>query len=183
MRSARSFQILGPLLRATAQGDQEAFSNLYRLTSTKLFRICASILPDEAEARDALQDVYLQVWLNACKYDEAKASPITWLATLARNRALDRLRIRRPMPRSDAEFWDVPCEAPPILEALITSQEQEQLALCLKELDAQSETLIRGAFFKGATHCELAQQQSLPLGTVKGKVRRGLLRLRALLQG
>ncbi len=81
----RSYRVLGPLLRATALGNEAAFADLYRLTSKKLFGICIRILPEQAEANDALQDAYLQVWIKACHYDETKASPITWLATVARN--------------------------------------------------------------------------------------------------
>lgn len=91
--NARSYQILGPLLRATADGDANAFAELYRLTSGKLFNVCVSILPDKADADDALQDVYIVIWCKASMYDETKSSPITWLARLARNCTIDRSRI------------------------------------------------------------------------------------------
>ena len=184
MQNGRSYQVLGPLLRATADGDEVAFADLYKLTSRKLFRICVGILPDEAEAHDALQDAYLQVWIKACQYDEARASPITWLATLARNRALDRFRVRKPIPilNFDRESRKVLCEDAGALEVLIERQEHERLELCLRELDARFQDPIRGAFLTGATHREVADNQAVPLGTIKSRVRRGLLILRARLQ-
>jgi RNA polymerase sigma-70 factor (ECF subfamily) len=140
-----------------------------------------SILPNKDDADEALQDVYLLIWRNAGKYDEVKASPITWLATLARNRTLDRLRVKR-VTSEDLRHEIAPAAVPAILDVLIARQEQERLTVCLGELEDRSQVAIRGAFYTGATHGELAIREAVPLGTMKSRVRRGLRTLRARLQ-
>ena len=180
--NARSYQILGPLLRATADGDEDAFAELYKLTSGKLFSVCVSILPDKADADDALQDVYIVIWCKAFMYDETRSSPITWLARLARNRAIDQSRISKPaLPDEEDQAeskLDELDESPDALSLLIRRQEQERLTVCLRELDAPTRRAIRGAFLFGATHLDLALAEGVPLGTMKSRVRRGLRTLR-----
>lgn len=178
---ARSYQILGPLLRATANGDEVAFAELYKLTFGKLFSVCVSILPDKADADDALQDVYIVIWCKAAMYDESKSSPITWLARLARNCTIDRSRVsNHTLPSgtdTDGEL-DEADQDPDALSLLIAKQDQERLTICLGELDASTQRAVRGAFLFGATHLDLALAEGVPLGTMKSRVRRGLHTLR-----
>jgi RNA polymerase sigma-70 factor (ECF subfamily) len=87
---------LVPILQSVANGDRAALSQLYRRTSSKLYGICSRLLDNQAEAEDVLQEVYMTVWGKASSFDEQKASPVTWLAVIARNKAIDRLRLRRP---------------------------------------------------------------------------------------
>ena len=180
--SAAASHELDPLMRSVASGNRGALAELYRRTSAKLFGICVRVLGSEAEAEDVLQEVYLIVWNKADRFDPAKASPITWLAVLARNKAIDRLRVRK-LPTDPIESaGEVGDDRPSALDVLETVQEQQRLAGCLDELEEQQRAMIRAAFLDGATYPELAEREGVPLGTMKSWIRRGLLRLRGCLQ-
>lgn len=171
-------------LSRVSEGRQEALREIYDLTSAKLFGICLRILGDRQEAEDALQDVYLSVWRRAASFDRERASPITWLATLARNRAIDRLRVLKrggaKVPVTDAlELADPADDA---LARLQSSEDRQRLMACIAELEARSAAAIRGAFFGGATYAELAAGAEVPLGTMKSTVRRSLMKLKACLE-
>jgi RNA polymerase sigma-70 factor (ECF subfamily) len=180
---ARS-QLAAALVRVAA-GDRAALRMVYQDTSAKLFGVLLRILNDRSEAEDVLQDVFVTVWRKAASFDPGKASPITWLVTIARNRAIDRLRSsgasRRTEPIEAAD--DVRDPAPVAAEHVERAQEQHRLVHCLEELEARHAAAIRAAFLDGATYEELAQRMSVPLGTMKSWIRRGLLKLRACLEG
>ena len=180
--NAASSRDLGPLMASVASGDRSALSELYRRTSAKLYGICVRLLGSEAEAEDVLQEVYLIVWNKADRFDPGKASPITWLGVLARNKSIDRLRLRRLATAPIEQADDVGDDSPSALEVLETAQEQRRLTICLDELDEQQRTMIRSAFLDGASYPELAEREGVPLGTMKSWIRRGLLRLRGCLQ-
>ncbi len=160
-------------------GDRAALAYLYQNTSAKLFGVCLRILSDRAEAEDVLQEVYLTVWNKAVQFDATRGvSPITWLATIARNRALDRLRSRKRNFGSLDEAAEV-ADAAPLAEATLLAGEQGQrLAECLKTLEARAAAAITAAFFGGQTYDRLARQAGLPLGSMKSLIRRGLIRLK-----
>ena len=171
-------------LKRVAGGDQAALRTVYDLTSAKLFGICLRILGDRAEAEDALQEVYVSVWRRAGSFDAARASPITWLAVMARNRAIDRLRSggrHRPGEGVDAALA-VADPAPSALAGLVAGEERARLSACLDELEQKAAEAIRSAFFGGFTYPELAEKAGVPLGTMKSWVRRGLARLKDCLQ-
>jgi RNA polymerase sigma-70 factor (ECF subfamily) len=175
-------QELNPLLRLVATGDRRALADLYGRTSAKLYGICVRLLGSPAEAEEVLQEVYVTVWNKADRFDPHKASPITWLAVLTRNKAIDRLRLRR-LPTDPIEHaGEIADDRPSALDVLETAQEQDRLNGCLDELDAQQRTMIRAAFLDGASYPELAEREGVPLGTMKSWIRRGLLRLRGCLQ-
>ena len=180
--AARS-QLTAALARVAA-GDRAALQIVYQDTSAKLFGICLRILHDRAEAEDVLQDVYVTVWRKAAAFDPGRASPITWLVAIARNRAIDRLRasaVGRRMEPIDAAS-DVSDPAPAALDRLAQSQQRARLDGCLGELESRHATAIRAAFLDGATYDELAESMNVPLGTMKSWIRRGLLKLRACLE-
>lgn len=171
-------------MRRIASGDRRALETVYRATSAKLFGICLRIVGDRSEAEDALQDVYVSLWSAAGRYDPSRASPLGWLATFARNRAIDRLRRRRRIDEAApieaaAEIADVQPLADAVLAA---SQDRARVHACLDELDEPQRGAIRTAFFEGATYADLASRQKVPLGTVKSWVRRGLARLKKCLE-
>lgn len=173
---------LAELLRRTADGDQAALRQLYQRTSAKLYGICLRALGNDGEAQDVLQEVYVTVWNKASRFDAAKAGAITWLSVLARNKAIDFLRTRRAAPDDLEAAADVPDDRRSALEVLEQSQDAARLAHCLEELDERARTMIRSAFFDGATYPELAERASVPLPTMKSWIRRGLLRLRGCLE-
>jgi len=175
---------LRDLLLATAGGDAAAFEQLYQSTSAKLFGICLRIVQQRSDAEDVLQDVYVTIWRKAAQFDAARASAITWLAMMARNKAIDRLRAggveRHSAPIDLAEDLRDPTASTLVLAE--AHEQHRRLEACLGELEAQRRNLIRIAFFEGATYEELAARCSAPLGTVKSWIRRGLLRLKACLE-
>ena len=166
-------------LVATGREDRAAFRTLYRLTSAKLFGVCLRICQDRSAAEDVLSDVYLLIWRRAGAYEPGRASPITWLATIARNRAIDwrRSAANRPSTTLD-NAPDIADEEPSAVDRLLRSEEDSRLHLCLDQLDDKQRRAIRTAFFDGLTYAELAERDSVPLGTMKSWVRRGLLRLK-----
>lgn len=169
-------------LRRVAEGDRAALREVYSVTSAKLFGVCLRILPDRQDAEDVLQEAYLTVWRKAGSFDSSRASPITWLVALARNRAIDRLRSRRPIASEPLDIAEsVPDERLSADVLIEVDQESARLAACMGELPAPDATLIRAAFFQGSSYPELATRSSLPLGTVKSRIRRALLKLRGCL--
>jgi RNA polymerase sigma-70 factor (ECF subfamily) len=166
-----------------AAGDREALRQLYDATSAKLFGVCLRILSDREESEDVLQDVYVTIWRRADRFDAARASVMTWLSTIARNRAIDRLRARGPMAYADQvddlEIADGADSAETLLSA---ADDRNRLHGCLSELDERTEKVIRTAFFEGVTYEALARRMDAPLGTVKSWIRRGLAKLKGCLE-
>lgn len=188
-RSARTqdpaVQALNAALAATARGDREALRTLVDRTSAKLMGICLRVLKDRDEAEDVLQEVYVSVWTRAGSFDPGRASPITWLATIARNRAIDRLRSRRSQAGSAGmeEILDLPDEQPDGFALAAAKDEGERVHHCLSTLEEKAQQLIRVAFFDGLSYSDLAARAGVPLGTCKSWIRRGLQRLRDCLEG
>jgi RNA polymerase sigma-70 factor (ECF subfamily) len=172
---------LTSVLRAVADGDEAALAILYERTSAKLYGICLRLLPREADAQEVLQDVYLTVWQKAATYDASRASPITWLAVIARNRAIDRMRRRQHSTVGIDEAQDVPDCSPAAADVLEANQQHERVAECLQQLGARPQAMIRAAFLEGATYSDLAEREAVPLGTMKSLIRRGLLSMRTCL--
>lgn len=174
---------LAAALVATGDEDREAFRHVYRLTSSKLLGICLRICGNRQAAEDVLQEVYLTIWRRAGGYDPGRSSPITWLATIARNRAID-WRRSRGLPAPDGSAAEAHAVVDPAAGAddLIAIDEADrQLHRCLDGLDADQGDAIRTAFFDGLTYAELADRKGVPLGTMKSRVRRGLARLKECL--
>ena len=166
-----------------AQGDRAALRDLYAASSAKLFGVCLRILSDREEAEDVLQDVYVTIWRRADRFDPSRASVGAWISTIARNRAIDRLRARGPLawaePVEDLQIAD---EQPGVESLLSAADDAARLAACLAELDERTRAVIRTAFFDGVTYEALARRMDTPLGTVKSWIRRGLARLKGCLE-
>ena len=173
---------LARLVERVSTRDQVSLKALYERTSAKLYGICLRLLQDEAEAQDVLQEVYLTVWRRAALYEQARASPITWLATIARNRSIDRLRSRRGPADSLDLAADVPDDRRSAFDVLEAADDVSRLRRCLDELEEKPRTMIRAAFFDGASYPQLAEREGVPLPTMKSWIRRGLLRLRGCLE-
>ncbi len=171
------------LVRA-GEGDRSAFEQLYRKTSAKLFGICLRIFPDRQDAEDALQDAYITIWNKAATFDAARASPITWLAVVTRNRAIDRLRARGKAGFASLDKASEIADPAPLAEArLMAEADGVALSGCIETLEARDADFIRSAFLRGATYADLAGRDRLPLGTVKSRIRRALIKLRDCLEG
>lgn len=176
-------EAVNALLTRVAARDEQAFEALYRLTSGRLLGIGLRVLGDRAEAEDVLQDVFVSVWSKAVQFDAKRSSAMTWLGTIARNRAIDRLRAlpssatRAPLTLID----DLPDPGPSPGSRADADAEKSRLDDCLGLLEPRGQTLIRTAFFEGTSYAELAQQTGSPLGSVKSWIRRGLAQLRECL--
>lgn len=175
--------IVAALARIPA-GDRTALQTVYRLTSAKLFGVVLRILGERSEAEDVLQDVYVTVWRKAADFDAARASPMTWLIAIARNRAIDRLRASR-VSRAMAPIetaTDIADDGPAADSALESAQQNARLHECLGGLAGHERQALRAAFFDGNTYDELAQRMNLPLGTMKSWIRRAMIKLKACLE-
>ena len=182
--SQEAREALKAAMARLASGDRSALEDIYRATSAKLFGICLRILGDEKEAEDALQDVYVTLWRRADRYDPSRASPISWLATFARNRAIDRLRVGKVRAGSVAEEEAAPvADSTPLADAMMIDAERDaRVHTCLETLDENPRAVIRTAFFEGRTYAQIADQDGIPLGTVKSWVRRGMQKLKTCLE-
>jgi RNA polymerase sigma-70 factor (ECF subfamily) len=167
-----------------ADGDRDALEEIYDATRVKLFGICLRILGDRKEAEDALQDVYVNLWQRADRFDPERASPISWLSTFARNRAVDRLRMGKvrggAVPVEEAA--PLPDESPLADDMMIDAERAECIHACIETLDDNARENIRAAFFEGHTYAQLASRADVPLGTMKSWIRRGLMKLRTCLE-
>ena len=164
---------------ATGREDRQAFSTLYKLTSAKLFGVCLRICGDRGAAEDVLSEVYLTIWRRAGAFEPGRASPISWLATIARNRAIDwRRSAGRKVAVTLDEAPEVADPEPSAEQRMVTGDEDKKLHLCLDQLEPKQRGAIRTAFFDGLTYAELAEREGVPLGTMKSWVRRGLMRLK-----
>ena len=174
---------LDRLVVEVATGDRVAFDALYRGTSARLFGICLRVLSDRTEAEDVLQDTFVTIWHRAAQFDPDRAGALAWLSTIARNKAIDRLRARPPMSRAPlAVIEDMPDPGTTPDRDAESVTDRSRLERCLEQLDDRRRSLIRTAFFDGATYDELAARIGAPLGSVKSWIRRGLMQLRACLE-
>jgi len=173
---------LALLLPSIAAGDRAALATLYRRTSAKLYGVALRILADEGAAEEVLQDVFVTVWNKAALFEVGRASPITWLAVMTRNRAIDRKR-RLTLPTVPIELAaGVMSDAPLASEIAEQREESGRLRHCLDELDERARGFIREAFLGGLTYPELAERETVPLATMKSWIRRGLQRLKGCLE-
>jgi RNA polymerase sigma factor (sigma-70 family) len=174
-------------LSAAAKKDGAAFRLLYDATSSKLFGFALRILHKQELAEEALQDGFIAIWNNANSYQPHLASPMTWMATIVRNKAFDLLRRSDDTVEIDADQFDSEVmnalqdpQATPI-QALQMSGDARELAHCMSALEGVHRQVVALAYYHDMSHSEVAQQMSLPIGTVKTWIRRSLERLRICL--
>lgn len=168
------------MLARVALGDRDAFADLYDATSAKLFGIALRILKDRSASEDALQEAYIKIWHKADSYSANGLSPMTWLITIARNTAIDRLRARRETRGLDMVAEPADPAATPEGSAIAAS-EARRIALCLDELEADRRAAVRGAYLMGETYADLAARFDVPLNTMRTWLRRSLIALRECL--
>ncbi len=167
------------LMDRVAAGDRAAFKQLYGATSPKLFGIVLRILRRRDLAEEVLQEVYVKVWQRAGDFEAARASPVTWMATIARNSALDVARRRSHVPIDEApEALQVSDPARPALEQLELGQELQRLNRCIDGLAPDRREMVRLAYLNGLSREELAQRFGHPAGTIKTWLHRSLKQLK-----
>jgi RNA polymerase sigma factor (sigma-70 family) len=178
VRPSPDAQALAVAIVRVASGDRAAFEEVYRKTSAKLFGLCLHILPSRQEAEDVVQEVYIAVWRRASSFDPDRGAAMTWLITLTRNRAIDRLRASGAVAARPIAFDGGEDLAPSASDALETGDEARRLSDCIGTLNGGEALLIRTAFFQGSSYTELAARTETPLGTIKSRIRRALIKLR-----
>ena len=170
------------LIVKVALHDKAAFNQLYLHTSPKMFGVLISILKEKAEAEDALQDIYIKIWQRADKYAPSRASPMSWLISIARNHAIDCLRANKRR-RDRLNLVELEPEVVPTPESnTILSAECKRLNNCLAQLDANRASAVRSAYLEGYSYKELAVRHDVPLNTMRTWLRRSLIQLRKCLE-
>jgi len=174
------------LIQRIANGDQTAFAALYDRLSPILYSMALRMMNDAIEAEDVLQDGFVYIWQRANTFDASRGSPISWAITIVRHKAIDRLRVRlrgeRLRERASASpelasDKDDQSALEPFLR-----ERRAQVKSALAQLPGEQREALQLAFFSGLTHQQIAAKIATPLGTVKARIRRGLLQLRQLLQ-
>ena len=179
---------LAALLARVAGEDAAALRSLYDLTSSKLFGVALRILVKREWAEEALQDAFVSIWRNAGDYRESLAAPMTWMAAIVRNRALDVLRRQKTSAAGQTEWSESLDEVlagpdPDPADTALLSQEARRLAICMARLDANQRQAVALAYMRDQSHSEIAEVLKVPLGTVKSWVRRGLEKLKTCMGG
>lgn len=171
---------LEKMIARVALGDRAAFEMLYEATSAKLHAVCLSVLKERPEAEETLQEVYIRVWQGASRYAVNGLSPMTWLITIARNRAIDRLRARGSRPATDPQELAeaIPSAEPDPESAAIESQQRRMLDECLAALPDPQAGAVRAVYLEGFSYADLAAREGMPINTVRSWLRRSLLRLK-----
>jgi RNA polymerase sigma-70 factor (ECF subfamily) len=170
------------LLLETAKGARSAFRDLYRLTAPKLMGVLFRILGTRAEAEDALQEVFTRVWLRAGRFDPARGSGLGWLVTMARNHAIDLIRMRREMVRDDEVMQALPDAAPRAEQRLTAQGEARRITACFDGLETARAAAIKGAYLDGLSYQDLATRHDVPLNTMRTWLRRGLQALKECME-
>jgi RNA polymerase sigma-70 factor (ECF subfamily) len=173
------------LIRGVAEGDQQALAALYDATSRTVYGLLLRILADASAAEEVLLDVYSQVWRQARTYTEARGTPLAWLTTIARSRAIDRLR-RGRLERQRTEPLDAATHGGSVGAKAEDDLRARELGTvvraALDSLPPEQREVIELAYFGGLSHSEIAAERGLPLGTVKTRTRLGMMRLREMLK-
>jgi len=174
------------LLARISAGDGEAAATFYDQVAGPLYSVAVRILGDAAEAQEVIQDAFVQIWEKAATFDPMLGSAFHWALSIARHRSIDRLRGRQRRARLLEEFQ---AAAPPDsfqensqAEHALRTEEAAAIRAAVKELPPEQRHVIELAFFGGKTHTEIAEMLQEPLGTIKARIRRGMLKLRDSLQ-
>jgi RNA polymerase sigma-70 factor (ECF subfamily) len=175
-------------LALIALGDRKALAALYKNVSSQLLGVILRIQRDRAQAEDVLQEIFVSIWRNAQGYDAARAQPMTWLTSIARNRAIDSLRRRKAEVTTISAHLDddddtnlidaLPCEDLSPMELMEQAAQARAVTHCIGALSSEQQQCVALAYYQGLSHSEVAQHLKQPLGTVKSWVRRALMALK-----
>lgn len=176
------------LLARVAKGDEAAFSQLYDRSISLLFVLAMRMLGDRDDASELLQDVYQEVWRKVVRYDVGRSSPMAWLVTLTRSRAIDRLRARASRgfgftaSIDEAGAIDVPDQRADPLETQADRELRASITKALADLPDGQQEALELAYYEGLSHTEIAARLNLPLGTVKTRIKLGMSKLKTALR-
>ena len=174
------------LLTSIVKGDQQAFSQLYDHSSTLLYTLAFRILGNRDEADELLQDVYLEVWRKVARYDVGRGTPIAWLITLTRSRAIDRLRARSTRGQQATSQLEAAARVADLGPSPFETQADQELRMAvgtaMTSLPPAQQQAIELAYYEGLSHNEIAARLNQPLGTVKTRIKLGMSKLRESLR-
>ena len=177
-------QDLVSLVESVAAGDQSALATLYDATNRFIYSLILRVLGDMGSAEEVLIDVYTQLWRQAASYDANRGAPLAWMATIARSRAIDRLRSGwQDQHRKESldVLGDAPANAASPEESAAASERQRFVREALNLLTPEQRRVIELAYYSGLSHSEIAEKLNQPLGTVKTRTRLGMMKLREAL--
>lgn len=174
---------LTDLLELIAAGDQDAFAEFYRLTSRRVFGMARRVLIDSELSEDATQEVFVQVWQGAARFDRASGSPMAWVMTIAHRRAIDRVRAVQAATDREARYGAASqdLDRDVVSEEAETNFEAEAVSRCLGTLTDTQRESVRLAYYGGLTYREVAEHLGAAVPTIKSRIRDGLLRLKTCL--
>lgn len=176
------------LVARVANGDQAAFEQLYEQSNSLLFTLVSRIVGNQGDAADLLQEVYLEVWRKASNYDHARGTPMAWLVTLARSRAIDRVRALGSRGKGvtasldDTPASDLIASGTDAVDMLAAHERQALVGAAIKTLPPVQRQAIELAYYEGLTHVEISERLNVPLGTIKTRIRLAMEKLRDGLQ-
>jgi RNA polymerase sigma-70 factor (ECF subfamily) len=168
-------------MSSIADGDPQALRALYDRHAGLVFTVCLRIVRDRSEAEDLLTEIFFELWQKRDRYNAMRGSPVSYLLTLARSRAIDRKRRKRLTYDGTLESVSAASDQPSPADASQSNEQGQLLTRCFDRLDASQRQAIECAFYDGLSHSEVATKLARPLGTIKTQIRQGLLRLRECL--
>ncbi len=168
------------LLRRVATGDREAFARLYDRTAPRVFGLVKRLLRDHAQSEEVTQEIFLEIWQTATRYDANKGGAIAWMLTMTHRRAVDRVRASQASRDRDTRIGirDFPTEFDSVAENVEVRVESERVKAAMMRLTELQRQAVQLAYFGGFSHSEVAAMLSVPIGTVKTRLRDGMIRLR-----
>lgn len=171
---------LASLLKACSRGDEDAFTRLYDVCSSRLFGLVLRVIRDRAQAEEVLQDAFLDIWRQASRFDPARGSALAWMMTIAHRKAVDRVRSAEAQSRRDTayEMRDSASSYDVTSEDAHRNLDAQRVRKALTTLTDTQRGALELAYFGGYTHREVAVMLNLPVGTAKTRIRDGLIRLR-----
>lgn len=171
---------LEELLASSAKGDERAFGKLYDLTSNRVYGMVLRVVRDAAQSAEVTQDIYLEVWKQSARFDPTKGAVLPWLLMIAHRRAVDRVRAAQSAVVRDDKYAMLTEERPydSVSEQVQSNLEAQRVRKVLGDLTAPQREAVSLAYFGGYTHSEVSELLKIPLGTVKTRIRDGLIRMR-----
>ncbi|MET9338710.1 ECF RNA polymerase sigma factor SigK [Nonomuraea sp. NPDC003804] len=171
---------LDELLSRVARGDRAAFEQVYELVAARVFGMVVRVLRDRAQSEEVAQEVLVEVWRNAARYEPARGSAMAWIMTIAHRRAIDRVRSATAVTEREDRVARMDVHRPfdEVAESVENNLERERLRRCLSGLTELQRESVTIAYFGGYSYREVAELLKVPLGTVKARMRDGLIRLR-----
>jgi RNA polymerase sigma-70 factor (ECF subfamily) len=168
------------LLRQVAAGDREAFAQLYDRTAPRVFGLVKRLLRDHAQSEEVTQEIFLEIWQTATRYDSSKGGAIAWMLTMTHRRAVDRVRASQASRDRDTRIGirDLAVDYDSVVERVEVHIESERVKQAMMRLTELQRQAVQLAYFGGYSHSEVSAMLSVPIGTVKTRLRDGMIRLR-----